>query len=260
MRPSPSIKPLSHCQRSGSSRLERRFPFLRRVLVATWFVRHITAWCGACAVPLPTNGCVDERSNFLLGRCLALPRKCADHPGRGSPFHCSGLMNAPLPTPQRASFVQVLGAAFSDRLYFKRVLGHNLAAELESEQIASAHSSGWWAATPGAERALMLARADLSKLRRSLRTSGLFALALAGIALVVAAALGKVHPSLPADYGKLVTSIGVAFGAWGAFLQFHPARVSWRGTLLHEVIHAVAVRVLAGGGVVLAALGALWWQ
>jgi hypothetical protein len=169
-------------------------------------------------------------------------------------------MNATIPQPQHATLLQALGSAFSDRLYFDLVLPHNLAAELGAEQIAVAHKAGSWPSADWAQRSLAQAAADLAKLRRSIRMSASVALTLLALGLVLAAVFGKVHPSLPADPGKVAALVGATLLTWGAVLQLYPARASWRGAMLHEVAHSLLARVLLIVGSVLAVLGGLWWQ
>ena len=168
-------------------------------------------------------------------------------------------MNSSIPPPQRATLLQALGAAFIDKLYLKLALPHNLAAELGSDQIAAAYRAGTWPSPEWPQRSQGEALADLSKLKRSIRISASIALSFAALGLLLAAAFGKVHPSLPADFGKIITSVGAMLLTWGAVLQLYPARGSWRATMLHEVAHAALVRMLIIAGSALAALGTLWW-
>lgn len=170
------------------------------------------------------------------------------------------LMSAALPVPQRASQLQALAAAFVEALHLKLALSHNLAAELGSAQIAAAFQSGAWPPPHWARDTEDRARADFSSLRRSITRSAMVAGALAVAAVGVAAVLGKVHPGLPPDFGKIAAAVGATLITWGAVLQLYPARATWRGTFLHEVAHATLVRVLLILGSVVAALGALWWQ
>lgn len=171
-----------------------------------------------------------------------------------------GIMSTALPVPHRASKPQALSAAFVGALHLKLALSHNLAAELGSEQIASAYQSGAWPPPSWARDAEDRARADFSSLRRSIARSATVAGALAVTAVGVAAALGKVHPGLPPDFGKVAAVVGATVITWGAALQLYPARATWRGTFLHEVAHATLVRALLILGSALAGLGALWWQ
>lgn len=169
-------------------------------------------------------------------------------------------MHLSIPPPQRATSLQALGAAFIDTLYLKLALPHNLAVELGSDQIAAAYGAGTWPSSEWPQDSLAKAIADLSKLKRSIRVSALIALSLAVLGLLLAAAFGKVHPSLPVDFGKVIASVGATLLTWGAILQLHPARASVRATMLHEVAHAMLVRSLIIAGSALAAAGVLWWQ
>lgn len=169
-------------------------------------------------------------------------------------------MNTQVPAPKRASWFEALWAAFSERAYFSFVLPHDLAAELGSEQIASAHRSGQWPAASWAQETLERARLDRDKLKRSMFRSATLASLFVLLAVVVAAALGKVHPSLSVDPGKVSAGVGAWLLAWAAFLPLYPARPSYRTDLLHEVAHLTLIKALLVLGTSLAALGALWWQ
>jgi hypothetical protein len=135
-----------------------------------------------------------------------------------------------------------------------------LAAELESDQIASAYKSGAWPPADWVEKSLLQSTERLRQLRRSLALSGALAALLAVVGLTAAVVLGKIHFSLPLDYGKCVSAAGAGLAAWGTFLQFRQPPRTFRGTLIHEVIHSRVVRLLAITGFTLALLGTLWWQ
>lgn len=169
-------------------------------------------------------------------------------------------MNATPPNPQSAGALRSLLSLFSVAGHLQLALPHNLAAELESEQMASAYRAGTFPPLNWTAETSRQSEERLHQLRRSLLLSGTVAAALSAAALVVAAAFGKVHPSLPVDYGRCVSSLGGGLAAWGALLQLQPPPQTFRGTLLHEKLHGLLVRVLVMAGLALAALGALWWQ
>ena len=169
-------------------------------------------------------------------------------------------MDAQLPTPKRVSLLQALWAAFSKTAYFSLVLPHNLAAELGSEQIASAYQSDAWPAANWSQATLEQSRTDLLKLKRSMYLSAKLASLLLVLAVVVATILGKVHPSLSLDLGKVCAGVGAWLLAWAAFLPLYPVRGSFRTDLLHEVAYGALIKALLVVGTSFAALGALWWQ
>ena len=80
------------------------------------------------------------------------------------------------------------------------------------------------------------------------------------LAIGVAVILGKVHPSLSLDLGKVCTGVGAWLFAWAAFLPLYPVRGSFRTDLLHEVAYGAVIKALLVVGTSLASLGALWWQ
>ena len=169
-------------------------------------------------------------------------------------------MSTQLPEPKRASRRQALLAAFSKDCYFSLVLPHNLAAELAPEQIASAYRQGKWPKQDWPETATKQAQIDRDLLKRSILLSAKCASSLALLVFLMLIAIEKVHPSLPADFGKAFVGVGTWALVWGTFLQFNPARLSFRADLLHEVAHAQLVRVLFAAGTAIAAVGAFWWQ
>lgn len=169
-------------------------------------------------------------------------------------------MNATVPVPKFASALKALWAAFSEQTYFSLVLSHDLAAELSSEQIAEAYHLGSWPAQDWAQQSLARARVDRTLLKRSLFMSGKLSGLLALLAILVAIIVGKVHPSLPADLGKLLAAVGAWMLAWAAFLPLYPVRLSFRSNLLHEVAHATLLKALLCVGTTFAAVGAMWWQ
>ena len=169
-------------------------------------------------------------------------------------------MNAIVPVPKFASTLKALLAAFSEQTYFSLVLSHDLAAELGSEQIATAYHLGSWPAQDWAQQSLTRARVDRRLLKRSVFMSATLAGLLALLALLVAIILGKVHSSLPGDLGKFLAAVGAWLLAWAAFLSLYPARPSFRSNLLHEIAHATLLKALLCVGTAFAAVGALWWQ
>jgi hypothetical protein len=151
-------------------------------------------------------------------------------------------------------------AVLSEAQYLRLAVPHNLAAELESERIAAAYRAGTFPPPDWRLKTLEEARGNLALFRRSLWSSALLAWGLLVLAMCAAAAAGKIHPSLPPDYGKVVSYVGGGLAAWGTVLQFQPPPQTWRGTFMHEMVHGVAVKFLAGAGIVLAVFGSLWWQ
>jgi hypothetical protein len=131
---------------------------------------------------------------------------------------------------------------------------------LVAEDLAEKHRRGEYPKSEHLEALRSDALNNFVAVRRSIVMSSLLAACICGVALAAAMLLGKVHPSLPLDYGKLVTCVGAFLGCWGAALQLRPAEESFKGTLLHERLHGLIVRILVVSGTALAAFGAIWWQ
>jgi hypothetical protein len=169
-------------------------------------------------------------------------------------------MTAPTPTPMQVRPAVALLAVLSEWHYLRIAVPHNLAAELGSKQLEAAYKAGTFPPPDWPLKTVEEARTNLALLRRSLFSSGILAAGLLALAVCIAAVAGKIHPSLPPDYGKVVSYLGAALAAWGTILQFRPPPQTWRGTFMHELAHSAAKQLLAGTGIVLAASGALWWQ
>jgi putative Ca2+/H+ antiporter (TMEM165/GDT1 family) len=135
-----------------------------------------------------------------------------------------------------------------------------LAAELESPQIADAYRRGLYPPASWVAETRTRTIARLIALRKLLLNYFLLAVVSAAVIAGVAAVLGKVHPALPPDYGKITSAVGATIAAWAAFLQLSPVERTFRESFLHETTYAAAVKVLAVLGVFLAGLGGLWWQ
>jgi hypothetical protein len=169
-------------------------------------------------------------------------------------------MAATVPNPKRAAATAALFSLLNTKRHLALAMPHNLAAELESSQTADNYRNGLFPRGTWHSETEAQALVDLAELRRTLLKTGVTAIALALAALAIVAATGKVHPSLPIDYGKVVTSVGGTSAAWAGLLQLSPIRKTFRGSMLHEVAYSAAVMHLGIVGVLLAAVGGLWWQ
>lgn len=169
-------------------------------------------------------------------------------------------MYSALPLPKLVSGLAALFAAVSSSHFLAVAKPHNLAAELGSTQMANAYRNGTFPSAKWLAEADSVAIRQLAELRQVLKKSAQITI---GIAVVVAIALaffGKIDPSLPIDSGKLVTAAGAFAASWASVLQFHPVTRTFRGNCLHEVAHDATVRTFFVCGVLLGAVGALWWQ
>lgn len=165
-----------------------------------------------------------------------------------------------VPSPAQASKVAALFSVLSKQRYLALAVPHNLAVELRSSQMADAYRNGTFPKAGWRSESEARALNGLVELREKLRASFFCAFGLALFALAVAVFMGKVHPSLPFDYGKVVSSAGGTLTAWAGLLQLSPVCQTYVGSTLHEVVYSTAIKTLALVGVLLAAIGALWWQ
>lgn len=165
-----------------------------------------------------------------------------------------------VPNPKRAGAMAALFSLLNTERHLALAISHNLAAELESSQMADAYRNGLFPKATWHSETEARALLDLAELRRTLLNTGVRAIAIALAALAIVAATGKVHPSLPVDYGKVVAWVGGTCAAWAGLLQLSPIRQTFRRTMLHEVAHSAAATHLGFVGVLLAAVGGLWWQ
>lgn len=169
-------------------------------------------------------------------------------------------MNSSSFIPTHAGALRTLASLFSAGQHVNLAVAHNLSRVLTATDLAEKHKRGEYPSSKHVAHLRSTALSNFVAVRRSIAISGLLAAVICGAALAAAAALGRVHPSLPVDYGKAVTWVGAFLASWGAVLQFRPAEESMKGGMLHERLHGLVVRILFGSGTVLAAFGAVWWQ
>lgn len=165
-----------------------------------------------------------------------------------------------LPSPRLASGFAAAIAILNQRRFLTLAQMHNLAAELGSTQMAKAYADGTFPATRWQAEVVSMATRQLNEFRGVLARSFLKALLIAVAAFGALAAVGKVGPALPIDYGKAITAIGLGAAAWGTSIQVHPVEPTFRRNYLHEVAQGFVMNALIIGGLFLSAVGALWWQ
>lgn len=165
-----------------------------------------------------------------------------------------------LPSPKLASGFAAAIASLNRRRFLTLALTHNLAAELGSTQMAKGYADGTFPATRWQTEVESIAARQLSELRGVLARSFVKAVLIAVAALVVLAVVGKVGTTLPIDYGKVITAIGLGAAAWGTIIQVRPVEPTFRRNYLHEVAQGFVMNALIIGGLLLGAVGALWWQ
>lgn len=89
-----------------------------------------------------------------------------------------------------------------------------------------------------------------------LRTFSLSCSAIA-IALLIAGALGAVHPSFPLDPGRAFQTIGGTLALWGTLFAVDGPTKSWGGGTVPERVHSFIFTCLLAIGGALALLGTL---
>nr|WP_315493819.1 hypothetical protein [uncultured Rhodoferax sp.] len=163
------------------------------------------------------------------------------------------------PTPKFASGVTALFFTFNSSRFLAIAVPHNFAAELGSPQRADAYKNGSFPPVEWIREADGVAKEQLNDLRRSLVKSAFISLVVALVVVIALGLFGKVGLGLPVDVGKLVAAIGTFSAGWASVLQLHPVQRTFRENFIHEVAHKAAVRAALLVGVVLGALGVLWW-
>ncbi len=163
------------------------------------------------------------------------------------------------PTPKFVSGVAALFAAVSRSRFLEMAVSHNLAAELGSPQRAKDYQNGNFPSAEWIDGADVVATEQLTDLRKSLVKSAFISIVVAVVVVVALGFFGKVGPGLPADVGKLMTAAGAFSAGWASVLQLHPVQRTFRENFIHEVAHKTAVWGGLLAGVVLGALGTLWW-
>jgi len=171
-----------------------------------------------------------------------------------------GTMYPGLPSPKLASGFAAAIATLNRRRFVALAQTHNLAAELGSAQMAKAYADGTFPATRWQAEVDSIATRQLNEFRNVLARSFLKALLIAVASFGALAAVGKVGPTLPIDYGKVITAIGLGVAAWGTIIQVRSVEPTFRRNYLHEVAQGFVMNALIIGGLFLGAVGALWWQ
>ncbi|MBB1076087.1 hypothetical protein HUU62_16900 [Rhodoferax sp. 4810] len=165
-----------------------------------------------------------------------------------------------LPSPKLANGFAAAIASMNRRRFLTLAQTHNLAAELGSSQMAKAYADGTFSATRWLAEVEPTAARQLDELRSVLVRSLLKTVVIVVVALGALAAVGKVGTTLPIDHGKAITAIGLGAAAWGTIIQVRPVEPTFRRNYLHEVAQGFVMNALIIGGLLLGAVGALWWQ
>lgn len=171
-----------------------------------------------------------------------------------------GAMYPALPKPVLVCGLSALMAAANKARFLVVARSHNLAAELGSPQMGAAYNNGTFPMAKWLSDVESVAMRQLMELRKALKKSTEITVAIVVVVAIALAISGKLDASLPIDGGKVLTAVGALAAGWASILQFHPVPQTFRGNFLHEVAHAAAVRTFFVCGVVLGAIGALWWK
>jgi len=165
-----------------------------------------------------------------------------------------------MPSPKHASGIAAAFSTLARGRFLALARTHNLAAELGSEQMANAFKDGTFPVARWQGEVELIASKQLKEVRSVLIRSFLVTLLIATLVLAALLATGKVGTSLPIDYGKLITAVGLGAAAWGTIIQLKPVEATFRRNYLHEVAQGFIMKALLSGGLLLGAIGALWWQ
>lgn len=169
-------------------------------------------------------------------------------------------MNSSRLDPIQTGKVNAFFSLFNERQHISLAVPHNLACILVAPDLAALYRAGSFPTEDSVTELQRNAIRNFSTLKKSIFFSFLLTVFISPVVLVVTIVLNKVHPSFNPDYGKIVSAVGAFLACWGAMLQFRPPEESFKGTMLHEKLHALIVGLLASVGSALAAIGAVWWQ
>jgi hypothetical protein len=149
---------------------------------------------------------------------------------------------------------------FSYERYLDLAVSHGMAINLKANDLRRAYDEGRFP-KPGWEvEARVGADNHAKELKVGMRSAFTTTVAFAVAGLVLAAILGKVHPDLPVDWGKVMSVLGGLLAGWATLFELGGYAETFSGEALHETLRPVFFRSAFLPGLVLATAGQLWWQ
>lgn len=135
-----------------------------------------------------------------------------------------------------------------------------MAINLEAKDLRLAFDAGNFPPAGWEHEARLNAAAHAQELRRGLFSALVTTLAFAAAGFALAAILGKVHPELPWDWGKVLSVAGGLLAAWATLFELGGYSKTFSGELLHEQLRPFFFRAAFLPGLLVATAGQLWWQ
>jgi hypothetical protein len=161
----------------------------------------------------------------------------------------------------RASSVKALLCFFiKPETYLDMAVSHEMAIHLEASDLRRSFDDGKFPSAGWEFDARLSAATHARELRRGMCSALTTTIAFAAVGLALAAILGKVHPALPLDWGKLLGVVGGLLAAWGTLFELGGYTDTFKGESLHEQLRPIFFRAVFLPGLILATLGQFWWQ
>lgn len=139
-------------------------------------------------------------------------------------------------------------------------VSHGMAVNLEATDLRQAFDEGRFPSAGWEIGARLSADAHAKELRGGMWSALTTTLAFAFAGTILAAALGKVHPGLPLDWGKTLSVVGGLLAAWATLFELGGFTETFSGEALHEKLRPMFFRAAFLPGLIFATAGQLWWQ
>jgi hypothetical protein len=149
---------------------------------------------------------------------------------------------------------------FRYQTYLDMAVEHGMAVNLARPDLRRAYEVGTFPAADWRAEARRIADENANNLKRSMQSALLTTIAFVAVGFVMAVLLGKVNPSLPRDWGKILSVIGGFLAAWATLFELGGYSETFSGEALHELLHPVFFRAAFLPGLALATVGQLWWH
>lgn len=137
---------------------------------------------------------------------------------------------------------------------------HGMAINLEADDLRQKFDSGSYPTAGWEAEARTHADAHGRELKGGILSALITTIAFALTGLLMASAFGKVHPSLPLDWGKVLSVFGGLLAAWATLFELGGYTETCNGEALHEKLRPMFFRTVFLLGLIVATAGQLWWQ
>jgi hypothetical protein len=170
------------------------------------------------------------------------------------------MSNARSPFARAPSLQALYCLLFRREKYLDMAVSHGMAINLESDDLRQLFDDGKYPRAGWETEARASADAHANELRAGLRSALITTIAFAFAGLLVAAFLGKVHPSLPWDWGKVLSVVGGLLAGSATLFELGGYTETHSSEALHEKLRPIFFRSAFLPGLVFATAGQLWWQ